>query len=245
MSTAMADPLDNKALRKAWLKQKFASFEYHEEMLMLHRQWLDVLRRALARAEGDDSALSHFAFKSVHKWAVHFRQRYLPLIEANDDMGKYVENEWPRYRATATFRSIPDYSRYLISEGDALGWMTEQETAELGKYWGPMARMAQNIHYTVDSRWDDDAADCDWILDEKYTGTIVWPASWREELLGPTGSSLAAFQGLRVRAGDPVSLPGLWQSVDTAAQQQRVNAGDTLPDLSSAYGTTIWQRVGD
>jgi hypothetical protein len=44
-------PPDDKALRKAWLKQKFASFEYHEEMLRTHAQWIALIEKSLARPE--------------------------------------------------------------------------------------------------------------------------------------------------------------------------------------------------
>ncbi|MCV5736795.1 hypothetical protein OFN56_33340, partial [Escherichia coli] len=87
--------------------------------------------------------------------------------------GKYSEAEWDRYRHTATFRSIPDYSRYLVSEGDRLAWMAEDEHTELTKYWTPMSRMAENIARTVEDDWgkyDDDI-----LLSEEYTGPIDWP----------------------------------------------------------------------
>lgn len=42
---------DHAALRKAWLKQRFASFDYHEFLLRLHEKWLDLLYTALARPE--------------------------------------------------------------------------------------------------------------------------------------------------------------------------------------------------
>ena len=240
------DVLDDKALRKAWLKQNFALFEYHEEMLGLHRKWLNVIRAALAAAENDISPGGPGSgFGSRSQQVEYFKKRFLPLLERNDDLGKYRKDEWSRLHATATFRSIPDYGRYMLSEEDALNWMTEQEHAELGMYWGPMSRMAQNIQYTVDDRWDDDPNDCDWILVEKYTGPITWPANWREEILGTKGAVLAAMHALRVRAGDPAPQSGLWQAVDITARQLHVNVGDKLPGLTSTYGITIWQRVGD
>lgn len=241
------DLIDDKALRKAWLKRTFASFEYHEEMLGLHRKWLDVLRRALVRADSDDNPpRKDSGFKTVREEGANFRQQYLPLIEANDDLGKYNKAEWPRYRATATFRSIPDYSRYLISEGDMLGWLTPAEDVELGKYWGPMAHMATNIRRTVDDTWfSQRRGHDDELLDEESTGPIAWPSNWREGLLGTQGAALAAGQGLRMKAGEPVPQAGLWQAVDASARQQRVNTDDQLPDLGSAYGITVWQRVGD
>lgn len=231
------DPSDEKALRKAWLKQTFGSFEYHEELVRLHEKWREVLRSALQRAEAEPV---------VSEDTRVFRRAYWPLIEKKPRPGDYKREQWNEYRAVGLFRSIPDYSRYLISEGDALGWMTEAEHAELGKYWGPMSQMAENIQYTVDDYWfNPRKGNDDMLLDEKYTGPIIWPANWRERLLGTAGTALAASQGLRVTSGEPVPQSGLWQSVDTAARQQRVNAGDKLPDLGSAYGVTVWQRVGD
>ena len=41
----MNAPLDDKPLRKAWLKRKFASWEYHEELLKLHDEYLSALHR--------------------------------------------------------------------------------------------------------------------------------------------------------------------------------------------------------
>ncbi|MEW6100465.1 MAG: hypothetical protein AB1666_14870 [Pseudomonadota bacterium] len=140
-------PEEEKRLRKEWLKRKFASFEYHEEMLRLHHQWVEVIRKA--------------------------------------------------------------------------------------KYWTPMARMAQNIRYTVDDMWTYEGTD-DWILDERYTGPIDWPDDWRAEVSQPG-----------IKAGEPAPQGGVWQSVDEHKRQLRVQPGERLPDLGSAYGITLWERIGD
>ncbi len=47
----MTNAPDEKTLRKAWLRNRFGSFEYHEEMLQLHAQWLTHIKRALDRFE--------------------------------------------------------------------------------------------------------------------------------------------------------------------------------------------------
>ena len=241
------DLIDDKALRKAWLKQKFASFEYHEDLVCFHEQWRGVLRRALVRAEGDSNApKKDSGFKTVREEAANFQQVFMPLIEAKPKPGDYKREQWHEYYGVGLFRSIPDYSRYLISEGDMLGWMTPAEDVELGKYWGPMSHMASNIRRTVDETWfSQRRGHDDELLDEESTGPVTWPNNWREGLLGTQGAALAAAHGQRVKAGEPVPQAGLWQAVDASAQQQRVNAGDKLPDLGSAYGVTVWQRVGD
>ena len=227
-----AMPEEEKRLRKEWLKRKFASFEYHEELVRLHEQWRNVLRKALQRAVHDQTPDPDCGTKG--QAARNFERTYWPIIERKPKPGDYKPELWDKYYATGMFRSIPDYSRYLLSEGDMLDWMTEDEHTELTKYWTPMARMAQNIAYTVDERWEEDPDDADWILDEEYTGPIDWPDDWRAEVSPP-----------RIKAGEPVPQGGVWQSVDDHKRQLRVQAGERLPDLGSAYGITLWERIGD
>jgi len=241
--------LDERALRKAWLKQHFASWEYHEEMLRMHHGVMEVTLRALRRAEADTStpASQGSGFANVSEEAKHFRQRYLPLMMRNEDLGKYKKEDWPRARASATFRSIPDYHRYMADGGGAgaFSWMTHEELVEQGRFWGPMDQMAQNIQYTVDGSWysklrqhDDD------LLNIEVTGEIKLPSDWRQQVLG-SASPLLELDAPRVRAGDPVPQGGIWQALDPRAPTTRVQPGDVLPNLPSAYGLTIWQRVGE
>jgi hypothetical protein len=235
----MTKVIDEKELRKAWLKRKFASFEYHEEMLRLHCHWIDVLRKALARAEQDTSPnRPESGYKTIADEARNFRTETMPLIERNDDLGKYRQDEWHRYGATATFRSIPDYSRYLQSEGDMLSWLTPQEDEELTKYWAPMARMAENIRYTVDGNWDAHADDPYWILDEEYTGPIDWPANWRDDVADLAGS---ASPHLSIEAGQPCPREGWWFTPAKAGSRRFFVVGQVMPAFTTDYGATLWQ----
>ena len=43
--------IEEKELRKAWLKRKFGSWEYHEELLKLHDEYLTALHRHWARPD--------------------------------------------------------------------------------------------------------------------------------------------------------------------------------------------------
>jgi len=240
--------LDEKSLRKAWLKQHFASWEYHEEMLRMHRGVMDVTKRALAKAEIDTScppSSPTVGFANRSEEALHFKHRYLPLMERNDNLGQYRKEEWPRYRHSATFRSIPDYNRYLFDGIDAFAWLTHDELVEQGKFWGPMDQMAANIRYTADGNWDAHPEQPYWILDESCTGPITYPADWRIQVLGPNADHLYQTDGARVTAGDPAPLSGLWQALDPRGGEVRASAGEILPDLGSAYGLTVWQRVRD
>jgi hypothetical protein len=223
---------NDKEIRKAWLKKKFASFEYHEEMLQLHRQFVETIRRALARAVNDQRPDPDYATKAA--FARNFERTDWPLIQGNDDLGKYRKDEWHKYYATATFRSIPDYSRYLISEGDRLGWMTPQERDELDRYWGALSQMATNIRRTVDDTWN--RTNDDILLDEKFTGPIDWPANWRDEVAAPTESL-----SLRCEAGQSCPQEGYWFTPAALNSRRYFKQGEVMPDMKSGYGTTIWQ----
>ena len=231
--------LDEKALRKAWLKRKFGSFEYHEELVRVHEQWRNVLRKALDRAEKDNSpGTPGSGCQTIAEEARHFRATYMPIIEAKPKPGDYKPELWNQYYATGMFRSIPDYGRYLRSEGDMLAWMTDAERTELSKYWGPMARMAQNIQYTVDERWEEDPSDRDWMLDEKYTGPIDWPANWRDDVADFADGTA---QRLRCEAGQPCPREGWWFTPAKAGSRRFFAQGDVMPAYSTDYGMTIWQ----
>ncbi len=50
---------------------------------------------------------------------------------------------------------------------------------------------------------------------------------------------------LRAQAGHPCPRAGIWQPVDPGATQRRYAAGETLANLGSAYGFTVWRWVSD
>lgn len=232
-----AMPLEERALRKTWLKRKFGSFEYHEEMLRQHHGFVGVLARALTRAKEDHSPDPDYGTKSA--FAKNFERTDWPLIQSNDDLGKYKPETWNQYKHAATFRSIPDYSRYLMSEGDRLAWLNDAEQTELTTYWAPMAKMAQNIAYTVDDRWEFDGTD-DWILAERYTGPIHWPDNWREEVATTTPAIR-----LRCEATHPCPRDGYWHTPAQPGSRRHFKAGEVMPDLHTDYGATIWEWDGD
>jgi hypothetical protein len=235
--TTPSSPISDKDLRKAWLKRKFVSFEYHEELLAVHRQWLNVMRKALVRAEQDESPNQpDSGYKTIREEADHFRTRFMPMLECNDDVGKYRKDEWHKCYATATFRSIPDYGRYLRSEGDFLSWMTDAERTDLSTFWGPMAQMAENIQYTVDGNWDAHADNQFWILDEEFTGPITWPANWRDEV-----PAADLTRPPKVQGGQVCTHEGWWFTPAGDNSRRYFKQGEVMSDLQSDYGLTFWQ----
>ena len=231
-----AMPIQERELRKAWLKRKFGSFEYHEDMLRLHHGFVGVLARALQRAKDDHSPEPDYGTKSA--FAKNFEHTDWPLIQANDDLGKYKKEEWPRSKYTATFRSIPDYSRYLMSEGDRLGWLNDAEQTELTSYWAPMARMAENIARTVEDDWEIVSPYT--ILNERYTGPIAWPDNWRDDV-----ATDAPPTRLRCEAPNPCPREGWWHTPAQVNSRRHFKAGEVMPDLHTDYGATIWEWDGE
>jgi hypothetical protein len=162
-----------KEQKKLVLKQKFASFEYHENLLGIHHMWVNALRTALERAEKDVSPNTPTSgYQTIAEEAKAFKKQLWTSIEKNDNLGQYQKESWPQQHATATFRSICDYGRQLFSEGNMLAWMNPDEHAELAKHWQPMSEAANNIRNTVDKVWDADPNDNDWILERKYSGNL-------------------------------------------------------------------------
>jgi len=256
--TMPTDILDERNLRKAWLKQHFSSFEYHQSLLSLHAQWLDLIRRALARAREADKARGGvsnetdvyttrvFQGPKVRETAAeHFERVYLPLIEKFPREGQIQRSVWEKHKSTIAVPAIQDYNRYLFSEtGDqAFVWMTPNERAQLEEIWGRMNEMATNIRRTVQDTWG--RMNDDILLNERYTGPIDWPANWKQEVLGTEGAQLSQHNLLQVGAGKPVPLAGTYVALDPRDRRFTVNAGDILPDLQSSYGSTVWQRIGD
>ena len=63
------------------------------------------------------------------------------------------------------------------------------------------------------------------------------------DIVGEQGVTFASLLGMRVKAGVAVPQAGIWQALDVTSARSTVSAGESLPDLQSSYGTTIWQLV--
>lgn len=229
--------LDEKSLRKAWLKKKFASWEYHEELLALHDKYLSAMHRHWARPE-------------IQKQYPDFHQTMVSPVFLNFDkvakLGETTRGEWNKRKTVGWADSIAyNFNRGLGDFGPPFteyAGMSDAERLPLNKLVGAILRRCQNIKHTVDNRWMYEGSD-DYILDESYTDPVDWPTTWKEDLLGERGSSLTSSTGLRVQAGDPIPQSGIWQALDIKGTRQTAQAGDKLPDLQSAYGTTVWQFI--
>ena len=215
----------DKELRKAWLKRKFLSFEYHEELVVLHAQWYEIVRKALERPEVKQN------FPSIYE---AFKEQYFPIFETRIKPGQLDPNLWEPGSSAGIARSISDYSRYLGPE--YWEWLLPEEKEAFDVIWKKMVRMGVNIRQTVDNLWvsrftgDDDS-----ILDEEITGPIDWPAHW-EDVPKEAPKSVAG--------GQPCPRSGWWYSLAEPQTIQRYyfKEGETFPVFEgSRYGDTFWQ----
>ncbi|MBV2209506.1 MAG: hypothetical protein KUL77_08085 [Thermomonas sp.] len=224
---------DDKLLRKAWLKQKFISYEYHEELLSLHQQWYDMIKRAFARPEVKRD------YPDLYKY---FQETAFKNFDRVAKPGQWTPEFYQAHRIGGAYRGIADYGQLMYP--NYWEWMTDAEREATQSLWLKMLQMCTNIRQTVDNLWisrftgDDDS-----ILDDELTGPIDWPTNWREQILGPEAAALAAKDALCIKAGEPVPESGTYVALDPRDRRFTVTAGEQLPDLDSSYGITVWQRI--
>lgn len=225
---------DEPDLRKEWLKRRFGSFDYHEKLLEIHAAWLALIYAGLARPEVQRDYPEEYAFLNGPA-RKNFDKAPKP--------GQLDPSLWRPGRQTGWARSILDYGRDSgLDVSSVWDWMKPDEQAKMFPLWGAMTSMAQNIQYTVDGNWDAHPDQPFWILDEYFTGPVDWPSNWREEVLH---SQATASNSPQVKSGQPAPPSGTWESIDPSRRRVQLNAGELLPPSNSAYGITVWQRVGD
>jgi hypothetical protein len=72
--------------------------------------------------------------------------------------------------------------------------------------------------------------------------TVAVATTWHP--LVPSGRP-AATNELRSKAGEPCPKAGIWQPMEPGAALRSDLAGETMADLKSAYGITVWQWKAD
>lgn len=74
--------------------------------------------------------------------------------------------------------------------------------------------------------------------------TIALETIWHP--LSPSGRQAEDNKELRAKAGEPCPRAGVWKSIDAGAVRQRTyEVGETMGNLSSAYGITVWLWMAD
>lgn len=231
----MTVPNDNE-LKKAWLKKRFASWEYHEEMLKLHEQFLQIVKQALKRPEVKQRYPELYTF---------FINVAIPNFEQSPKPGEIKKYEWDAGKTTGWARPIHDYNVALMDE-DHWTWMTDQEREALWKVWIPMDHTANNTRRTVDNTWFiEELNSDDGLLDEEVTGPIDWPPNWKEEILADLGLAPNPTASLRALPGERCPKTGYWLIWHTPQSRRFINEGDVMPDYEVAKGAAVWSYDTD
>lgn len=236
----MTTPLpDENGLKKIWLKQKFSSWEYHEELLALHDKYLSTLHRHWEKPEIQEKFPEDYAA---------MRSPIFLNLDRVQKPGEISKAEWKSKPTVGWADAISyNFNRGMDFAGaNEYAGMPDSERLYLNSLVGQMLNHCQNIKTMVTTGFVSRRSGTDdIILNEEITGPISWPTDWKADVLGVGGASLAGTDGLRAKAGDPVPQDGLWRALDISGRELRLRVGESLPDLHSAYGLTIWQRIGD
>lgn len=73
--------------------------------------------------------------------------------------------------------------------------------------------------------------------------TVAVATGWHP--LIPSGRQAEGTNELRAKAGEPCPKTGVWQPSDVGAAQRTYETGETMANLGSAYGLTVWRWVAD
>lgn len=74
--------------------------------------------------------------------------------------------------------------------------------------------------------------------------TVAVATTWHP--VTPSGRSVDINVELRAKAGEPCPRAGVWESMDVGAVRRRTyEAGETMGNLGSAYGITVWRWMAD
>lgn len=75
------------------------------------------------------------------------------------------------------------------------------------------------------------------------TQTVAVATTWHP--LIPSGRQAEPDRELRAKAGEPCPKSGIWEPTDQGAARRAYQAGETMANLGSAYGLTVWRWVAD
>lgn len=227
--------MEEKELKKEWLKRKFSSYEYNEELLMLHDEYLQTLKKHWAKPEIQQQ------YPDIYK------KMLTPVFYCFDTIskpGEISKDEWGKRSISMTASSISyNFGRGLgdmAPEFDEYAGMPKAECDRLNVIVGKMLDMCHNIQYTADNRWDDRLD----ILNEEYTGPIHYPSNWKEEIssvLGLSTDSRPETDVARSESKQQCPRSGFWWTPAKQHSRRYFNQGEIMPDFpDSQYGATIW-----
>lgn len=73
--------------------------------------------------------------------------------------------------------------------------------------------------------------------------TVAVATTWHPVI--PSVRQVEPDQKLRAKAGEPCPRAGIWEPTDEGAVRRAYQHGETMANLGSAYGLTVWRWVAD
>lgn len=73
--------------------------------------------------------------------------------------------------------------------------------------------------------------------------TVAVATTWHPLIL--SGRPAAKNEEVHAKAGEPCPKAGIWQPMEPGASPRSYAAGETMADLRSAYGITVWHWIAD
>ena len=73
--------------------------------------------------------------------------------------------------------------------------------------------------------------------------TLAVATEWHPVIL--SARQAANVEALRAKAGEPCPRAGVWQPLDVNALPRTYQAGESMANLGSAYGLTVWRWLAD
>jgi hypothetical protein len=232
----MTTVIDEKELRKAWLKRKFGSWEYHEDLLKLHDEYLIALHK-------------HWGRPDIQKQFPDFYSTMKsPVFYNFDDIqkpGEIPKNSWKAGKESGWANVIAyNFNRGLGDIGlpfTEYAGMAQDQVDHLNKLVKLIIHHCTNITYLVETNYVNRKGTDDIILNEDVTGPINWPLNWRDEISHELNGASAPF-AVRCEAGHPCPKTGYWWTPAKQNSRAYFQQGEVMPDFpDSSYGATIWQ----
>lgn len=193
--------------------------------------------------------------------AQYFLQPNLDCPErSNDDDGfpgdlivKAYESNLRRYKNTLFSKLADSLPEYVIDR--SISCRTGDEVQWTGVWYPTTGLEKHSLTFAIKGLRMQPAFRVDKTVEElkRESGgaivtrpeTVAVATTWHPLIPSGRNVTVDTNEELRAKAGQLCPKAGIWQSTDPGATRRFYKAGETMADLKSAYGYTVWQWISD